>query len=247
MRWLLLKDLQLLRRSPLVTGLLIVYPIVLAVLIGLAISRGPEKPRVAFLNQIPTGAGLSLGTGGFSQDEAPRQLCAKIECVDVSQPRRGRAEGEGRRRSRRPDPAAGLHQQAAGRAQHQRDRAGDRRRDRQQRRSAQGPARRRPDQLAAHPGQPAPLREDQRRRRRLRADPGQRRRRSRSRSSTRPFTSSGCRSSEQILNSVAPTLPPAQRARSRRSATSPAWRARTWRSPTACSPRSASRSPSTSR
>ncbi len=84
MRWLLLKDLQLLRRSPLVTGLLIVYPIVLAVLIGLAISRGPEKPRVAFLNQIPAGHGLSLGTGGFSQQEARRQLCAKVECVDVS-------------------------------------------------------------------------------------------------------------------------------------------------------------------
>ena len=84
MRWLLLKDLQLLRRSPLVTGLLVVYPIVLAVLIGLAISRGPEKPRVAFLNQIPAGNGLQLGSGGFSQDEARRQLCAKIDCVDVS-------------------------------------------------------------------------------------------------------------------------------------------------------------------
>ncbi len=84
MRWLLVKDLQLLRRSPLVTGLLIVYPIVLAVLIGLAISRSPEKPRVAFLNQIPKGGGLNLGDSGFSQDEARRQLCAKIECVDVS-------------------------------------------------------------------------------------------------------------------------------------------------------------------
>jgi len=84
MRWLLVKDLQLLRRSPLVTGLLIVYPIVLAVLIGLAISRSPEKPRVAFLNQIPSGGGLNLGDTGFSQDEARRELCAKIECVDVS-------------------------------------------------------------------------------------------------------------------------------------------------------------------
>ena len=85
MRWLLVKDLQLLRRSPLVTGLLIVYPIVLAVLIGLAISRSPEKPRVAFLNQIPKEAGLSLGeTGGFSQADAYRQLCAKIECVPAS-------------------------------------------------------------------------------------------------------------------------------------------------------------------
>jgi hypothetical protein len=85
MRWLLLKDLQLLRRSPLVTGLLVIYPIVLAVLIGLAISRSPEKPRVAFLNQIPESAGLSLGeTGGFSQEEARRRLCAKIECVPAS-------------------------------------------------------------------------------------------------------------------------------------------------------------------
>ena len=85
MRWLLVKDLQLLRRSPLVTGLLVIYPIVLAVLIGLAISRSPEKPRVAFLDQIPKGAGLSLGeTGGFSQQEAYRQLCGKIECVNAS-------------------------------------------------------------------------------------------------------------------------------------------------------------------
>jgi ABC-type multidrug transport system permease subunit len=85
MRWLLVKDLQLLRRSPLVTGLLVIYPIVLAILIGLAISRSPEKPRVAFLNQIPADAGLSLGeTGGFSQQEARRRLCAEIECVPAS-------------------------------------------------------------------------------------------------------------------------------------------------------------------
>ena len=85
MRWLLLKDLQLLRRSPLVTALLVIYPIVLAVLIGLAISRSPEKPRVAFLNQIPASAGLSLGeTGGFSQQEARQRICAKIECVSAS-------------------------------------------------------------------------------------------------------------------------------------------------------------------
>jgi ABC-type multidrug transport system permease subunit len=85
MRWLLLKDLQILRRSPLVTALLVIYPIVLAVLIGLAISRGPEKPRVAFLNQIPANSGLDLGdTGGFSQSEARQRLCSKIDCVEAS-------------------------------------------------------------------------------------------------------------------------------------------------------------------
>ena len=37
---------------PLLTALLVIYPIVLAVLIGFAVSRGPDKPTVAFLNEI---------------------------------------------------------------------------------------------------------------------------------------------------------------------------------------------------
>ena len=53
MRWLLMKDLLILRRSPLLVGLLIAYPIVVAVLIGFALSRGPDRPAVAFLNQVP--------------------------------------------------------------------------------------------------------------------------------------------------------------------------------------------------
>ncbi len=53
MRWLLLKDLRILRRSPLLVGLLIVYPIVIALLIGFALSRGPDKPRIALVNEIP--------------------------------------------------------------------------------------------------------------------------------------------------------------------------------------------------
>ena len=48
MRWLLLKDLQILKRSPLLTALLVIYPIVLAVLIGIAhfLSRGGASARV---------------------------------------------------------------------------------------------------------------------------------------------------------------------------------------------------------
>ena len=45
MRWLLLKDLQILRRSPLQAFLLVAYPVLIAVLVGFAISRSPEKPR----------------------------------------------------------------------------------------------------------------------------------------------------------------------------------------------------------
>lgn len=52
MRWLLLKDLCILRRSPLLVALLVLYPIVIAVLIGLALSAGPDKPKVAFYNGL---------------------------------------------------------------------------------------------------------------------------------------------------------------------------------------------------
>ena len=56
MRWLLLKDLQILRRSPLLVSLLVVYPIVIAVLIGFSLSSPPGKPKVAFANLVPPAA-----------------------------------------------------------------------------------------------------------------------------------------------------------------------------------------------
>jgi ABC-2 type transport system permease protein len=85
MRALLVKDLQILRRSPLLTALLVIYPIVLAVLIGLAISRDSEKPKVAFFNEIPAGKGLDIGggEGGFDQDEAFGELCDRVDCVQA--------------------------------------------------------------------------------------------------------------------------------------------------------------------
>jgi ABC-type multidrug transport system permease subunit len=54
-RWLLLKDLRILRRSPLLVTLLVIYPAIVALLIGLALSRGPEKPKVAFVNEVAAG------------------------------------------------------------------------------------------------------------------------------------------------------------------------------------------------
>jgi ABC-type multidrug transport system permease subunit len=52
-RWLLLKDLRILRRSPLLVALLVVYPIAIALLIGFALSGGPGKPTIALVNEIP--------------------------------------------------------------------------------------------------------------------------------------------------------------------------------------------------
>lgn len=69
MRWLVLKDLRILRRSPLLVSLLVLYPIVIAVLIGLALSAGPEKPRVAFANLVPPGQS-TFSIGGKRIDAA---------------------------------------------------------------------------------------------------------------------------------------------------------------------------------
>jgi ABC-type transport system involved in cytochrome c biogenesis permease component len=85
MRWLLLKDLQILRRSPLLVALLVVYPIVIAVLIGFAISRGPEKPRVAFLNEVPPAASvLDLNGQKIDVSRYGKQVFSRIDPVYVS-------------------------------------------------------------------------------------------------------------------------------------------------------------------
>src|SRR5690349_12114842 len=89
--FLLGKDLRILRRSPLLVGLLVVYPILIAVLIGLALSKGPDKPRVAILNQLPTTGGTVqvAGTTVDPKDYANR-LFQSIEPVTVH----SRAEAE---------------------------------------------------------------------------------------------------------------------------------------------------------
>ncbi|HEX6602747.1 MAG TPA: hypothetical protein VF030_08895, partial [Solirubrobacterales bacterium] len=80
----MLKDLQILRRSPLQAALLVAYPILIAILVGFAISRGPEKPRVAFLNEVPKDTSVSVGGDTLDVVNARAQLCRKIDCIRVS-------------------------------------------------------------------------------------------------------------------------------------------------------------------
>jgi ABC-type transport system involved in cytochrome c biogenesis permease component len=84
-RWLLLKDLRILGRSPLLAGLLVVYPVVLAVLIGLALSAGPEKPKVAFANLVPPDRS-QLRVGGERIDAAAYagRLFASVDPIRVA-------------------------------------------------------------------------------------------------------------------------------------------------------------------
>ena len=83
MRWLLLKDLQILRRSPLQAILLVAYPVLIALLIGFAISREPGKPKVAFLNEVPAGARVAAAGSKLPAVGVDQRICGKVDCVRV--------------------------------------------------------------------------------------------------------------------------------------------------------------------
>jgi len=84
MRWLLVKDLQILRRSPLMVALLIVYPITLALMIGFALSSPPGKPKVAFLTQVPKGRGkIHFGSQRIDISSYTKDLFASIQPIVV--------------------------------------------------------------------------------------------------------------------------------------------------------------------
>ena len=80
MRWLLVKDLQILRRSPLLVALLVLYPIVIAALVGFAVTSGPGKPKVAFLNEVPREANV-VDLGGEKVD-VTREARPLFEAID---------------------------------------------------------------------------------------------------------------------------------------------------------------------
>jgi ABC-2 type transport system permease protein len=85
MRWLLLKDLQILRRSPLLVALLVLYPIVIAALVGFAVTSGPGKPKVAFLNEVPKEANVvDLGGEKVDVSKEASPLFDAIQPVRVS-------------------------------------------------------------------------------------------------------------------------------------------------------------------
>jgi hypothetical protein len=84
MRWLLVKDLQILKRSPLLVGLLIVYPIAIALMIGFALSSPPGKPKVAFYNEVPPGQGdIKLGSQQINVASYASDLLSSIQPIKV--------------------------------------------------------------------------------------------------------------------------------------------------------------------
>ncbi len=90
-RWLLLKDLRILRRSPLLVALLVLYPVVIAVLIGLALSarsrqaggRDLQRPR----RQRPARSS-SVASASTCMREGQR-LTDAVDPIPVDSRRRG--------------------------------------------------------------------------------------------------------------------------------------------------------------
>jgi ABC-type Na+ efflux pump permease subunit len=83
MRWLLGKDLLILRRSRLLLALLIVYPVAIALLIGFAISRSPSRPKVAIVDEIPPGETVQVGGERVEVRQYAEQLFDQVQAVNV--------------------------------------------------------------------------------------------------------------------------------------------------------------------
>ncbi len=81
---LLRKDLLILRRSRLTVALLVIYPVAIALLIGLALSRGPSKPRVAVVNETTPGVKVQVGGRSVDVSEYASQLFDQVEAVPTA-------------------------------------------------------------------------------------------------------------------------------------------------------------------
>jgi ABC-2 type transport system permease protein len=82
MRWLLLKDVQILRRSPLLVALLVIYPILIALLIGVALSRGPGNPSIALFSAVPKEQRtFDVGGSAVNADEFLPELSRSVDII----------------------------------------------------------------------------------------------------------------------------------------------------------------------
>jgi ABC-2 type transport system permease protein len=83
MRWLLQKDLLILRRSRLLVALLILYPVVIALLIGFAISRGPSRPKVAIVDETAPGLTVHVGSERVNVSQYAAQVFSQVQSLRV--------------------------------------------------------------------------------------------------------------------------------------------------------------------
>lgn len=88
---LLGKDLQLLRRSPLLLGILVAYPIAIALLVGLVAGYANAKPRVALVDEDGLPRTVELGGERFDVAGTIERVSDDVTLVRLS---RGAADRE---------------------------------------------------------------------------------------------------------------------------------------------------------
>jgi ABC-2 type transport system permease protein len=74
----------ILGRSRLLVGVLVVYPIAIALLIGLAISRAPGQPKVAIVDETPPGQTISVGSEHVQVSQYADRLFSQVSPVHVA-------------------------------------------------------------------------------------------------------------------------------------------------------------------
>jgi ABC-2 type transport system permease protein len=85
------KDARIVGRSPVLLGLLVAYPLLVALLLGLALSGGPAKPKVVLVNLVPSGAStVDTGSGTLDARTYARRLVRDTDVISA----RSRADAE---------------------------------------------------------------------------------------------------------------------------------------------------------
>jgi ABC-2 type transport system permease protein len=81
---LLRKDALVLRRSPLLLGILLAYPLTIAVLVGLVASYASAKPRVALVDEDNLPPTVVIGGHRFHVDRTIEQVSKNVRLVRLS-------------------------------------------------------------------------------------------------------------------------------------------------------------------
>jgi hypothetical protein len=81
---LLRKDALVLRRSPLLLGILLAYPIAIAVLVGLVASYASAKPRVALVDEDNLPPTVVVGGERFHVDRTIQRVSRNVKLVRLS-------------------------------------------------------------------------------------------------------------------------------------------------------------------
>jgi ABC-type Na+ efflux pump permease subunit len=93
---LLRKDVLVLRRSPLLLGILLAYPLAIALLVGLVAGYGSSKPRVALVDEDNLPATIVLGGKRFHVDRTIREAGKNVKLVRLSAGEAERQLSDGR-------------------------------------------------------------------------------------------------------------------------------------------------------